>query len=736
MALRGNLKDFSLPDVFQLVTFSRKTGVLRIQREDGAEGSVWFRDGDVFFAQSNWHTEPLGERLVKAQRITPQALKRALEVRSGEPEDGRRLGQILIDEGYITEKVLETFVSEQIQDTIFDLMRWDEGDFDFEAMPEVVDEDIGLSVSIENVVMEGARRLEEWTRIKKKIPSMDVVFKMATAPGEGTFEISLKPIEWQLLLLVDGTRSVAELATETSRTDFEVARIVYGLFSAGLLEFATEEEIERNRAERAEREAKQAEIEAARKASEEAAKREALAREAKLAEEAAARRAAEEAATREAAEAAAQAAAEAAAQEAEKVAAADAERAAADAAAEAVAAGPTEVPEFLGGMTVAPTADDQAVLDEFMGAVLEQPAEPSAPEPEPEPEVPAAAPYVPEEVPPFVALAHDESSDDLVVAMPSVEDLLGLTPIEPAVETAVELDVPGEQITPVESTDVESAGLPAELPEEPSAFVEPDVESPESVVEPAADEFARDLLALGLGELPSDLLSPVGEEPGAHTESTDVSVIEADTAPEAASTDIVDEVIEPMSVAEPLAELQTVAEPMSEAAWPAAEQPEAEPAADDEPLDELAALSASLDLPVDVPTEAATFETGEDEAPDFSALLDSLDVDAEDAPAAEPEVTPEAAGFDVDLLMDEEPASGGGVISTDAFLEDISMDDLGFSGSLTDELSALTGAERRGAPRPQASVNAIPDAGSNQLHRDTRVDRDTLLKIIDGIQKL
>ena len=130
--------------------------------------------------------------------------------------------------------MLEGFVQEQIQETIFDLMRWDEGEFDFEAMPEVADEDIGLSVSIENVIMEGSRRLEEWGRIKKKIPSMDVVFKMATAPGEGTFEISLKPIEWNLLLLVDGTRSVADMARETNRTDFDVARIIYGLFSAGL----------------------------------------------------------------------------------------------------------------------------------------------------------------------------------------------------------------------------------------------------------------------------------------------------------------------------------------------------------------------------------------------------------------------------------------------------------------------------------------------------------------------
>jgi hypothetical protein len=233
MALRGSLKDFSLPDVFQLITFSRKTGVLRISGPGDASGAVWFRDGEVFFAQSNWHHELLGERLVAARKITPSALEKALEIRHAESEGGRRLGQVLVAEGYITEKVLEAFVQEQIQDTIFDLMRWEDGEFDFELLPAVVDEDIGLTVSIENVIMEGSRRLDEWARIRKKVPSMDVVFKMATAPGEGTFEISLKPVEWSLLLLVDGTRSVAELARDTGRTDFEVARILYGLFSAG-----------------------------------------------------------------------------------------------------------------------------------------------------------------------------------------------------------------------------------------------------------------------------------------------------------------------------------------------------------------------------------------------------------------------------------------------------------------------------------------------------------------------
>ena len=113
------------------------------------------------------------------------------------------------------------------------------------------DEDIGLSVSIENIVMEGSRRLEEWNRIKKKIPSMDIVFKMATAPGEGTFEISLKPDRVEPA--APGRRHALGLASSRARlgrTDFEVARVIYGLFSAGLLEVASDEEVERLRAER------------------------------------------------------------------------------------------------------------------------------------------------------------------------------------------------------------------------------------------------------------------------------------------------------------------------------------------------------------------------------------------------------------------------------------------------------------------------------------------------------
>jgi len=523
MALRGNLKDFSLPDVFQLIYFSKKTGVLRIMRADGSRGSVWFRDGDVFFAQSNWRGEPLGERLVQAGRITPNALNRALEIASGPAGGNRRLGQVLIDEGYITDKILETFVQEQIEDTIFDLMRWDDGDFDFELLPEVLHEDIGLSVSIENVVMEGSRRLEEWARIKKKIPSMDVVFKMATAPGEGTFEISLKPIEWNLLLLVDGSRSVAELAAEKKRTDFEVARIMYGLFSAGLLEVASEDEVERLRGERLQREAELRALESEREA--------AMRVDVKV---------------------------------------------------------EPEMPEFLAA-SPAPTEADIAVLEEMMGAVLMPVPEPTpVPEPEPKPEP------TPEPEPEFEPEPTPEPEPEFELALGAM-----LEP-EPQPEQTPETYVS----TPIITGDLE-----------------------------------RDLMALGLGELPGPELLEPSEPP----------------------------------------------------------QPE--------------------DAPV----------TETDTASDLSFILESL----------EDLTGPDAVELPDDT--DDEPLSPPktGVISTDAFMADISVEDMGagFTRSLGAEISALTGATE--SKRPVASVNKLTEQTlSASLQRDKAVGRELLLKIIEGIDKL
>ncbi len=237
MALEGNLKDFSLADMFRLLSSGQKTGTLYMTRPD-AEGRVCFKKGRVFFASSNYNRESLGKRLVKAGVISEKQLRQALGLQKIQKKEkaGRRLGQILVDEGYLDGKVLENFIQEQINDTLFDLFRWEEGDLRFEAEDTCEQEDIGISVSVENIIMESARRLEMWNRIRERIPTLETRFMMAAAPGEKSIEIHLKPKEWMLLCFLHGGRSVQELTELTGYNDFETAKILYGMHSAGLIE--------------------------------------------------------------------------------------------------------------------------------------------------------------------------------------------------------------------------------------------------------------------------------------------------------------------------------------------------------------------------------------------------------------------------------------------------------------------------------------------------------------------
>ncbi|MDO8915003.1 MAG: DUF4388 domain-containing protein [Coriobacteriia bacterium] len=237
MALEGNLKDFTLTDMFRLLASGRKSGTLHLEHPE-AQGKVCFDKGRVFFASSNWNRESLGRRLVKSGVISEKQLRQALGLQKIQKKEkaSRRLGQILVDEGYLESKVLENFIQDQINDTLFDLFRWDEGNLRFEPDENCEDEDIGIAVSVENIIMEASRRLEIWNKIREKIPSMSTAFTMAAAPGDKSMEIHLKPKEWMLLCYLHGRRTVRELIELTGYNDFETAKILYGMFSVGLID--------------------------------------------------------------------------------------------------------------------------------------------------------------------------------------------------------------------------------------------------------------------------------------------------------------------------------------------------------------------------------------------------------------------------------------------------------------------------------------------------------------------
>src|SRR5260221_5350317 len=92
-----------------------------------------------------------------------------------------------------------------------------------------------VRIPVEAMLMEGARRIDEWSHIESRIPRVGVVPSLAPPPEGGGGELDLLPPEWEVLALIDGDRSVRGLATELGRSDFEVAKTLFGLESAGVI---------------------------------------------------------------------------------------------------------------------------------------------------------------------------------------------------------------------------------------------------------------------------------------------------------------------------------------------------------------------------------------------------------------------------------------------------------------------------------------------------------------------
>jgi len=119
---------------------------------------------------------------------------------------------------------------------VYTLMGWLEGDFVFS--PDVPAPDHSIDTATEQLLLEAARQADQWEDIKDIVPSTDAVFNIS--PSGSTSTVSLKPLEWQVLAQVNGQRSVIEIGEILGLHEFEVARIVYSLTTAGLMREVTD----------------------------------------------------------------------------------------------------------------------------------------------------------------------------------------------------------------------------------------------------------------------------------------------------------------------------------------------------------------------------------------------------------------------------------------------------------------------------------------------------------------
>jgi hypothetical protein len=235
MAIEGPLRELGIHDVFQLLDLSRKTGVLRVSsdlRDD--EGVLYFDRGRVTQAMIRSKSMPVELALRQAGRISDDDLAMA---RSQLPEGRADVADALVRAGAISQRELERHYRLQLESAVFELMSWNEGFFSFEELPsDQMPHDSRISVSTEALLMEGARRIDEWSRIADVIPDLDVILELA--PFENDHEgaaLDLLPHEWQVLTMIDGERDLRGIAVSLGRDEFEVAKIAYGLTTTGIV---------------------------------------------------------------------------------------------------------------------------------------------------------------------------------------------------------------------------------------------------------------------------------------------------------------------------------------------------------------------------------------------------------------------------------------------------------------------------------------------------------------------
>jgi hypothetical protein len=229
MKLEGSLDTFSLPDILQLLAFTKKTGALRLTaKAAGTTGVVHVLDGVVSAAVSDISRQSLARRVVGAALVGDDALSGAVDRAR---QEGVGVVRALLDADSLTEEAVLPVARQQVIDAVCDLLRWPEGDFGF-FVDELDPDSLAVSVSVEDLVAEGQRRLAAWPALTALIPSPATTLSLSVAPSS---DPSCSREEWALLALVDGRRTVSAIVSLLGAGEYAVVRALAALVERGLL---------------------------------------------------------------------------------------------------------------------------------------------------------------------------------------------------------------------------------------------------------------------------------------------------------------------------------------------------------------------------------------------------------------------------------------------------------------------------------------------------------------------
>jgi hypothetical protein len=233
MALKGNLRDFTITQLLNLINLAQKTGVLVVEGQS-ENATITFRQGKLAYAQAGQEDGSLAFILHQTRKIS-QSQYTLLRERTAQMSD-KELGLLLINAGYLSQDDILTALQSHFVEIVRRLFTWSEGLFRFDQDVFPADGKITVRVDLENLIIEGSRQLREWERLQEEIPSLDMALKVSERPGANMKNINLSVEEWRVISYASPKNTIQQIARTTKMSDLEIRRVVYGLIQAGLVE--------------------------------------------------------------------------------------------------------------------------------------------------------------------------------------------------------------------------------------------------------------------------------------------------------------------------------------------------------------------------------------------------------------------------------------------------------------------------------------------------------------------
>ena len=219
MGISGNIKTMVLAELLQWLSMGQKTGTLVIDN-GRVKKRIFFEEGMIISSASTDEKEYLGRFLANHGFIPEDTVNEAV---ARQQQEKQLLGKILVNMGAISEEDLHQVLRLKAEESIYDIFTWDEGDFEFFDNDLPAETMIRMQLDVQGLVLEGTRRVDEWSRLREVIPS-NLCVPVTVADLDQVPDID--EIDRQILAWIDDDRTIDEISTEAQISLFQVAEVV------------------------------------------------------------------------------------------------------------------------------------------------------------------------------------------------------------------------------------------------------------------------------------------------------------------------------------------------------------------------------------------------------------------------------------------------------------------------------------------------------------------------------